>query len=469
MRLRSLIALVLASASLFASAQAVIAIDESKSFQIIRHFGASAAWWAQELGSWPGEALNPIMDALYDPVKGIGLDLIRYDIGGGKEGSGIADDWRSAESPLGEDGKLDWARDAAAVRVVDEAVRRGASVILFANSPPTSMTLTGRSSGNDRSTNLRPEMRGAFALFLADCALSLGSTRGWPIAAVSPMNEPQWDWGPSKGQEGCRYSPEEAYALIKALAAEFSARGIGVPISAIDSGEWKKASNEKYLALIWGDSSLAAYLSHYAVHSYWSSRADRDGLSRLIAKDSPGLETWMTEWTEMRAGRDAGMDAALVLADTVREDLVYGNASSWQYWIAVSKYDYRDGLVYVDPPALSFALTKKLWALGNYSRFVDRGARRIACDVGAVVGLSASAFENLDGSVACVAINEGRIASAPIRVAAPVRLSWLEAWETSAERNLELAYAGPPKALVLPARSVTTLRFSAPPPPPPPR
>src|SRR5699024_1909965 len=96
----------------------------------------------------------------------------------------------------------------------------------------------------------------------------------------------------------------------------------------------------------------------------------------------------MTEWCEMVGGRDSGMDSALVLARTVHSDLTIANAAAWQYWIAVSRYDYRDGLLYTDyvGPGDEESLheTQRLWALGNYSRFLRPGARRIGAELEAV-------------------------------------------------------------------------------------
>jgi O-glycosyl hydrolase len=442
-----------------ASGLDLLALDDTKTFQTIRHFGASAAWWAQDVGAWPRDRVEAIMDALFDREKGIGLGIIRYNLGGGKDAAGSADPWRSAESPLSEDGTLDWERDGAAVGIVDEAVRRGASVILFANSPPAAMTVTRSPEGNGKKANLRPDSRAAFAAYLADCVESLERTRSWPIAAVSPMNEPQWDWGPGKGQEGSHYGPEGARALLEALSLEFTARGIDTPVSAPESGDWKAADNLGYLSLIWKDERLSGRLGHYSLHSYWSSRADRERLSRMVARDHPGLEIWQTEWTEMRAGRDAGMDSALSLARTVHEDLVSGGVSSWQYWIAVSKYDYRDGLLYADPASRSFQRTKRLWALGNYSRFIDRGARRIGCAAKAARGISASAYRNPDGSLVCVVVNGDGKGSGPFELSVPGRAFRLELWETSAARDLERVYSGPPRAVAFPGRSVTTLVF----------
>ena len=43
-----------------------------------------------------------------------------------------------------------------------------------------------------------------------------------------------------------------------------------------------------------------------------------------------------------------------------------------------SKYDFHDGLIYVDVDSHEMIETKRLWALGNFSRFIRPAATRIA-------------------------------------------------------------------------------------------
>lgn len=255
---------------------------------------------------------------------------------------------RRAETIETESGNFDFRRDAAAIRVVDMAVERGAKVVLFANSPPARLTITGAATGNAEQSNLRKGAERDFARYLVGAAEYLRISRSWPIVDISPINEPQWNWAPKNGQEGSHYSAEAAYRVIRALYEEIRAKDVSYRISAPESGELKLPSNRRYIDLLLGDAELSRALGHYAAHSYWSSAEDRKAIHRYLADNYPDVELWMTEWTEMRGGKDLSMDAALVLAATIHEDMVYSNASSWQYWIAVSPYDYRDGLLYID-------------------------------------------------------------------------------------------------------------------------
>ena len=83
----------------------------------------------------------------------------------------------------------------------------------------------------------------------------------------------------------------------------------------------------------------------------------------------------------MEGGRDLTIDTALRVARVIHCDLTLANASSWQWWLAVANEDYKSGLIYTDyrkPGDPENILESKiLWALGNYSRFIRPGMRRV--------------------------------------------------------------------------------------------
>jgi hypothetical protein len=69
----------------------------------------------------------------------------------------------------------------------------------------------------------------------------------------------------------------------------------------------------------------------------------------------------------------------LYVAKVIYYDLAFANASAWHWWLALSPYNYKDGLIYIEKSKTDgwYTDSKILWALGNYSRFVRPGMRRI--------------------------------------------------------------------------------------------
>jgi O-glycosyl hydrolase len=433
-------------------------IKTEKTFQTMHHFGASAAWWAQEVGSWSDDSINEIMDLLYNDQKGIGLDVIRYNLGGGKERTILTDPLRSAHTIEISSGVYDHTKDAHAVRIIDEAVARGASVIVFANSPPSRLTVTGAPTGSGYKTNLANGKEEEFARYLVGCAEYLQKERDWPIMEISPINEPQWDWAPYKGQEGCYYSPDEAAAVVKALHEVIVEKQVPYGISAIDSAEIKVAANAPYLSELFATQEPNAPLPHYAVHSYWSSAFDKENLRHYMDRKFPDTEIWMTEWTQMESGRDYGMDSAIRLSQTIWEDCSILKVSSWQYWIALSPYDYHDGLIYFDSSNRTIIPTKRLWAMGNWSRFITSGAKMVSVETGKEnMPLLASAWINPDDSLVCVLTNGTDAEFTIDLVENGTSHSKMEVYTTSDEHDLALTASGLRNQITVGARSITTI------------
>ena len=435
-----------------------IAIRPDRRYQQFEGFGASGAWWAQDVGAWEDEKRNAIINRLFDRQSGIGLTTYRYNIGAGS-GDNIADPWRRTETFEVAEGVYDWSRDAAAVWVMKAAQAAGAEqFVAFANSPTARMTRSGLVTGDVAGqTNLLPHMVDQYVQYLIDVTRHLRDDEGVPIGWISPINEPTWPWSEQNGQEGCHFEVDETVVVIRALLDALATSGLDVKVSVIEAADWKLSP--QYIAPYCADPLIGRAIDHFAVHSYWSTADDKARVAKFVSDQYSHLPLVMSEWTEMQEGRDCGMDSAIVLANTVHEDLTIANVISWQYWIAVSKYDYRDGLIYVCPETREIQETKRLWALGNFSRFIRPGFVRVDTGVDAAASpLRVSAWSS-DGAdkVVVVIINAGQTA-APFSLTLPDDLHHLTIHETSAAHDLAPIYAGAPQAAYVAApQSVTTL------------
>jgi O-glycosyl hydrolase len=433
-----------------------ITLDPAQTYQVWQGFGASGAWWAQHIGGWSDENRQRIIDLLFDPDAGIGLTLYRHNLGGGEQG--LIDPWRNSETVEVASGQYDWSRDANALWVLRAAVEAGVQdVVVFANSPTGRMTVSGRAAGNPGGgSNLRPEMHEEFARYLVDVARHLIEVEGLPVRWISPINEPQWDWQPSKGQEGTHYTTDEIVSVLRALQTEIDRSGLELEISAIDAGEWGSAAI--YSRRLFDDPVLAEALDHFAVHSYWSDARDKANFVDFMNRHYPGVPLWMSEWTEMQSGRDYGMDSALLLASTIHDDLTIGGVTSWQYWIAVSKYNYRDGLIYTREYGEAIEETQRLWAMGNYSRFIRPGAIRIAVDLTHDVLRASAWLDPETGAVTLVVLNPGTQAQSVAFAGAGLPTGTLAVYETSEVSRLVEVYCGPPtETIQFAPQSVTTV------------
>ncbi len=440
-----------------------ITIDPEDRRQTIEGFGASGAWWAQHIGGWEDSVRQPIIDLLFDQENGIGLSIYRYNIGGG-DNRFIMDDWRRAETFEVSEGVYDWSRDANAIWVLKAAQNAGVeNFVAFANSPPARMTISGRTNNefsNDPLSNLAPEMYSQYAQYLVDIVHHLQETEGVPIGWLSPINEPQWDWQIASGQEGSHYTPAQAAAVTKAVWEAMEANQLDVKLSVFEGGEWAKSSTA-YVAPLLSNSELAPHIDHIAIHSYWSTAEDKAQFVRMLDERYPDMPIEMTEWTEMNSGQNVSIDTALTMANVIHDDLTIGRVTSWQYWIAVSKYDFRDGLIYVDVDSHEMTETKRLWAMGNFSRFVRPESQRILTE-NDHDKLNTTAFLSPDQSeLIMVVINNDAKALNIALAGISEGYGQIEIFETSAENDLAEIFSGStPSTFMFEPKSVTTLVFS---------
>ncbi|MFA6239515.1 MAG: glycoside hydrolase [Candidatus Hydrogenedentales bacterium] len=478
-----------------------VTVDMRKEFQVIDDFGASDCWTMQKIGGWQDANRDRIADLLFSTTSGIGLSSWRFNIGAGLDYANIGEgSWRTAETFEVAEGQYDWTRQANERRFLAAAKARGVDqFIAFANSPPARMTRNGMtfSSDTDDSTNLKEGYEAQFARYLADI---LQFFRDNPDESqridfdwISPYNEPQWPWI-GNSQEGCRASNDDIKATILALDKELRARNLAskilTPESGILYGMWAehKGSSDRYsekvgdyLASFCRDPDLKNMLGNViSSHSYrYDFVPDRLVPERMkfrkAFEEYPGWRYWQTEYCIMQGpenqgggGRDLTIKTALDVARVIHCDLTICNASAWQWWLAVSPHDYKDGLIYTDyqkpgDPETVYP-SKLLWAFGNYSRFVRPGAKRIALrGANNINGLLGSAYKSPSGDqliLVFINISETQI-PVSLRLAGLPRdkaITHVTPWVTSATDDLrEYPPVDAKHAYSVPARSVVTL------------
>jgi O-glycosyl hydrolase len=481
-----------------------ILLRTNERHQIIENFGAADAWSMDPIGrEWTVENREKLADLLFSREKGIGLSLWRFNIGAGgavTDKGTLRDSWRGAECfRMSEAEGYDWNRQAGQQWFLEAAKKRGVKQFLACvYSPPVWMTANGYAHGdkNTGSTNLKPGCETAFARFLADVLQHFQEKRGIAFRYLSPLNEPNWAW--EGGQEGCRYNNEDIIRLIRALHAELAARRLRVEMDVPEAGdlfsllddarfrEWSRTDSpdavytggnyglhqgkyREYIRDLLGDPAIRELLGgKITAHSYWTDSGDyrlvdlRRMVRRNIDQYAPNGRYWMTEYCLMEHKRDLEIDAALRIAKVIHHDLVDAGASAWHWWLAVSPADYKDGLIYTDYRTTgqqNILPSRILWALGNYSRFIRPGARRIGLGMAPeAAGLHPSAYVSRDGKrLIIVTINENRT-DQTARFSFDRAPQSLTPHVTSTEEALSPKPALPSAAsFSIPARSIVTL------------
>ena len=228
---------------------------------------------------------------------------------------------------------------------------------------------------------------------------------------------------------------------------------------------------------------LPSVAKKIAGHSYYTTwPLSRLEETRLSVKNELGtisdpIEFWMTEYCVLEnneeikgPGRDLGMNTALYIARVMFADFALANANSWQWWLAISPYDYKDGLVYTDYNTQDGQIfdSKTLWAVGNYSRFIKPGMKRVAVsrsdgrgDGQVLDGLMASAYVSDDKSKTTVVIVNYGQSKIPVKLSLKdiSTSKELKIYLTDGKSENNLAYKGTlntNEVFDMPPRSVVT-------------
>lgn len=470
------------------NADVSVEVRGAKQYQTITGFGASACWWAQDIG---GSDFAEKTAKLLFGDEGLKLNIYRYNVGAGEKenpASRIRGN-RATESFYyynGDTGawEYDFSRDAAAQRMLELSLAEGNidTVVLFANSPHYSMTATGQATGGTEEyfSNLPAENYEAYADYFITVARYF-IDKGVPVKYLSPINEPQWSWGGGwVGQEGCHYEPEEILALMKVFARAIRSSGLDVKLMAPESGNIS-ADTLDWFDMLVSDEEIAPVLGSLAYHSYWSdgNAHVKYTFGQTLAEKNYPCNVDMTEWCELPLEHDiADFGGAVRTASVINQDLLLSGANSWSAWTGVNNYGRRedgtlwsDGLLAMDDAVTDVRIARRYYALQHFSRFIPAGSVRVqaAADVtdldymigwdgevyDARLGFSVSAFRTPEGKYVAVIVNEGRARTFTVSAFAKFRT---EIWQSTAEAQMQKVYAGFMDPLIdVPENSITTV------------
>ena len=361
-------------------ADPVVTVDPTIQYGAWEGWGTSLAWWAKVVGGFPEPARSDYMTKAFDPVKGLGLNVVRYNIGGGENPLYQAPNketlsFRAAvpgyRSTPG--GAWDWAADANQRWVLKSAMLHGANQLeAFSNSPPWWATVSGSvSGGRGGADNLRPDSDRAFTDYLAEVVRHFHDSWDITFRDVEPLNEPAAGWWTFRGngnqQEGCRIDPVHQNAVVKSMSISLAARHMAYsPVAASDENS-VDAANETTRHY---DAAALAGLSQINTHTYGGN--DRTRLFNFAS--SAGKKLWMSEYGD---GDASGMQ----LSRQILTDVKGLHPSAWVYWQVVDGGGW--GMLTnpeKDETTTAYGINEKYYVMGQYSRFIRPGAVLIAND-----------------------------------------------------------------------------------------
>ncbi len=380
-----------------------ITVDETQRFQTIDGFGASmtdgAAWLLEE--KLPATAREAIMAKLFSPEAGIGLSFLRQPIGS----SDLSRNHFSFDDMAA--GQIDPQlqhfsvahNEAYIFPAVREALKLNPAITVMATpwSPPAWMKTKDSMDGG----GLRDDAMPAYANYLTRSVEAFGKA-GIPVKYLTVQNEPLHD---TKDFPGTLLQSDQAAKLIgDYLGPDLVRAGLPTKVLAYDHN-W---DHPEYPEAILADTKAAPYVAGSALHCYGGNVGAQNGIHAIF----PYKGIWLTECSGGTWDREPALTkTARLLIESTRDW-----AKAVVLWGLVLDSDHgpHDGgcgtcrpLVEVNlkqtPAAITY--TGDYYGLGHASRFVHPGAVRIASDSFGIKGLQTVAFQNEDGSVALLVLN----------------------------------------------------------------
>ncbi len=401
--------------------------------QRIDGFGASSAWrssWA----NWQGEMFFSTNSGTgYSrtgtpfPFNGVGLSLLRTRI---------------------VPGGTTWEQS-----IMQMAQARGARVWSAPWSPAPAAQFKSNTNVNGGSFIGNAATYQAYANQLAGYVVNMKNQYGVNLYALSVQNEPDAD---VTTYESCNWTAQQIHDFIPYLASALAASNVGATrIMLPESQNWTDPQGLRLTTM--NDPVTEALVGIIANHNYVPNNAIGDQ-SVPAAVNSHGKALWETEVAKL-SGNDSSISDGLYWAGRVHQFLTVAQANAWHYWWLCAHGSGNQGLCDTnDVPA------KRMYTLGNFSRFVRPGYHRI--ETTNTGSSRVSAYRDLtNGTFAVVAINAATHAVTQTFhlngfTAASVR-PWLTSATLSLAAGSQIGVTNAAFTWVLPAMSVVTFTGQA--------
>jgi glucuronoarabinoxylan endo-1,4-beta-xylanase len=389
-----------------------VTVDPTKTHQVVDGFG--------EADVWQGSSSTQMQTLLWDPVNGIGLNLLRVGIDGTSGSANIM-------------GAAGYADGTACVKFNGNDCKVWAA--------PWSPQASMKDNNNvNNGGHLNSGSYAAWAKILAAFPAFYKSHGGVDLYAISAQNEPDF----TASYQSCLFNASQMVAWINVLGPALAALNPPVKVLAAEPDNWGNIwGGDGYGPAIIADANANMYVGPLATHDYGGTSAGTYG--RPAPPSNNTHHVWETECTP-------GDTGPITIATMIYAAFSTGGVNGWHYW-------WTEALV---PNAGS--PPPQVYALGNFSKFVRPGYYRV--DVSNAPKASGTtplvvAFTNLsDGTVSIVVVNGGSAANISFFVAGTAWPASVTPYVTTTSSKLAagsaISVSGGRFSASLAAQSVTT-------------
>ncbi len=243
------------------------------------------------------------------------------------------------------------------------------------------------------STCSTGDWRQAYANYLVQYIKDYQSD-GITLTHIGAFNEPNL----TTTYSSMAMNPTQTADFVGVLGPTLKTAGLSTQIVCCDGEGWDTA--QSYASGIASNAAANSATSVISSHGY-------TGAPNSLLTGTGSKHIWETEWSTFDTWNpnwDNGNDASgYSWAQNIYTGITSANLSAFLYWWGVSFNGTDNGFLVNDTNGTVVA-SKRLWALANYSRFVNPGATRIGA-TSADSNLEVTAYANTDGTLSLVVLN----------------------------------------------------------------
>jgi glucuronoarabinoxylan endo-1,4-beta-xylanase len=436
----------ISGSSIFAASSATISWNTLK--QPIDGFGISEAFHqSNNINNFPEPKRTEILDLLFSTTKGAGFSILRNIVGDGGTW-GNATDGPNATIEPSEGVWWNWdAKNDDQIWLMNEC-KNIYGVTLFMStvwSPPAWMKTNGSVTGGG---NVKADKYQQFADYLAEYVNGYKSHYGIDIYAISMANEPNL----STSYSSCQWSSSQITDFVgNYVKPTFQAKNVPAKFIVNESSNF----SESLVVDALNNANSSSRIDIVGTHCYGSSP------TVLTTTKSKGKRLWETEVSNLN-NNDATITDGLSWARKVHDFMTVSEGNAFFYWWgACYKTNNGEALIRMDMNAKTYSADKRLYTIGNFSRFVRPGWTRIDATANPASNVYLTAYkDSATGKFAIVVINNNSSTQDVTFTLSGFTPSSVTPYRTSASENLAqlaaISVSGGSFTATLGASSVTT-------------
>ena len=236
-------------------------------------------------------------------------------------------------------------------------------------------------------------------LWMQDAQASLGQQ----VNVWSVQNEPS----NSTSYDSANYTPAQFISFVTGyLKPAMTNAGLSTKIAVPENSVWGGPS---YFDSNWGfpilqnQPQMDADVDILATHDYGANYSLASPSQAALQYNKP---IWQTEVYRGHSYNGSISDA-LSWADSISGALNTGNFSAWFHWWAIDYVNDNGGLIIYDNTNWTYKIPKRVYAIGNFSRFMRPGSV-VLTSSSTNANIQATAVRPTSGSVALVLTNQSK-------------------------------------------------------------